>query len=170
VPNPSPPGAPPNVVSAAHALRRHPVFARTSIRHLTDLVELARPDVTVIPFDATEVVSAVFLLLLQGTVSAGPTFALLPGEPFWSGLYALVAGIGMSAASFPSAPTMVGFENDVRLKGTTVGGTTILRLTEKVLLDATLASTSFGLSVDLSPLAQHPKTLHRFFTEKYGRA
>jgi hypothetical protein len=151
-------------------LRRHPVFARTSIRHLMDLVELARPDVTVIGFQQRQRMSAVFLVLLEGTASAGPTFVLRPGEAFWSGFYALVSGIGMTAAAFPSAATMVGFENEVRLEGTAVGGTTILPVTEARLLNATLASTWFGLTVDLSPLAQHPKTLHQFFTEKYGRA
>jgi hypothetical protein len=168
VPRPSPRAL--DVTSAAHAVRRHPVFARTSLRHLMDLVELARPDLTVIEFGHHATVSAAFLLPLRGIASAGPTFALLPGELFWTGFYALVTGGGGSMSAFPAAPTMVAFENEVRLKGTTIGGTTILPLTERLLLNATLASTSFALTVDLTPLAQHPKTLHRFFTEKYGRA
>jgi hypothetical protein len=165
-----------NVVDVAHVLRDYPVFRNTSLRHLTDLVELARPDAKVLPFRATEKITGAFVLALRGRAVAQGQFLLTPGEVFWS----LLPAILFDAASFAVGRDVGGFsrrrltdfllllEQPLDVEGTAADDTLVLPLTEDLLRNATLASTSFAKSVDLRPLG-HPGSLYDFFLNKYPR-
>jgi hypothetical protein len=166
------------VLDAAHALRSYPIFRGTSLRHLTDLVELARRDQrTIGPGQVATVERAAFILVLSGTARVAPAFTLRPGEVFWTTLFALAAHamngarpghVGLAAAPAPIRLFVVD-AIDVPVEATSQEEAFVLPLTEALLHRATRASLSFGRSVDLSPLGAR-MTLHEFFTDRYGRA
>jgi hypothetical protein len=160
------------VLTVANALRRHPMFRKTSLRHLTDLVERARGGAKLIPFDGTERINAVFVLVLRGTALANGKFPVMAGDLFSTGLVQLItrAGLAFMLRATRAATTLTLEDVHVDVEGTAAEGTLLLPFTSDVLLKATQASTSFGLSVDLEELAGRPLTLHEAFTTLYGTA
>src|SRR5438445_7875935 len=83
------------VLAAAHALRNHVAFRDTSLRHLTDLVEMARGDARELAFGTTERIRSVFFVLLRGRALADSIFELTPGDVFWTGLVPTLAQMGI---------------------------------------------------------------------------
>jgi hypothetical protein len=57
-----------NATGAANALRGQDLFRNVSLRLLADLVELARPDVQTLEFDAERPVNCAALIILEGEV------------------------------------------------------------------------------------------------------
>src|ERR1700752_5249699 len=79
----------PDLLAVAGALRRHPVFRRVSLRQLGDLVRLAWPDVTRVALNATEHISGVFLLVLEGQAIVANR-RMRPGDLLYTGEDALM--------------------------------------------------------------------------------
>jgi hypothetical protein len=162
-----------NVVDVAHLLRDQSVFRNTSLRHLTDLAELARPDAKLLDLGDRKVVAGVFVLTLRGRAVVQQTFVRGPGEMLWSVLalqllaQAQVPTIHDSMAlPEPLSPELL-LEVPLEVEGAAAGGTLLLPITENVLLRATRASTSFGTGVDLTPLGHH-LSLYDFFRKKHA--
>jgi hypothetical protein len=164
------------VLTAANMLRTFPAFQKTSLRHLTDLVEKARPKVMTIHVDDPKPVSAVFSLVLSGHGVAGSILPLAPGQTVLMALIpmleALMAGTSFAGRPFIAGRPATGFtftlaNTDVPLKSTTET-LWILPLDRDLLHDATIASPSFGSSVDLGVLF-NPQRAYSLFDAVLGR-
>src|SRR5262245_53946172 len=151
------------VVDAARTLRNYPVFARASLRHLSDLAELARKDQQLVRAgDTADIDDAAFIVVLSGNrvvLSGGraddATFAMSAGGVFWTMLVRFVRA-GTMAMGHPGAIT-AGTGTAVPIEGITVHVETeedalVLPLTMATLGRAAHASTSFATTVDLRPV------------------
>src|SRR5437899_10216623 len=156
------------VLAAAHALRNHVAFRDTSLRHLTDLVEMARGDARVLTSGTAERIRSVFFVLLRGRALADPIFEFTPGDVFWTGLVPIVLawmGITPPTASMTRFHGRESFafaleDHDVEVTAVAAEGTLILPLTRQVLSAAAHASTSFAMSVVLVGLRDQRMTLY----------
>src|SRR5437870_4824028 len=163
------------VLAAAHALRNHFAFRDTSLRHLTDLAEMARGDARVLAFGTTERIRSVFLVLLRGRALAqlaevglaDSVFEFTPGDVFWTGLVPTLAQMGTMqrtarrARSPRGRPFTFALEDrDVEVTAVAAEGALILPLTRQVLSAAANASTSFAMSVVLVQPPDQQMTLY----------
>ncbi len=159
------------VLQAAHVLRSHPVFRNTSLRHLTDLVELSRPEVQVLGFGARLPVQAAFVALLRGGARV-PPILLTPGDVLWTGMVAILnASLRPEVATMLPSPRSFVFvleDFPVTVEATAAEKTLVLPLTVHRLREAANASTSFGRSVDLKPFTGQDMTLTDFFAAHPG--
>jgi len=117
------------------------------------------------------VIPAVFLVVLRGSALAPPFFSLVPGQVFWTGIVPIVTREDLTAESTTEGPRAAAFTfvlEDVRaqVRGTAGEGTVVLPLRKTILESAARASTSFGVSVDLTPIADRQLTLLQFFIEE----
>jgi hypothetical protein len=149
------------VLTAANALRNHVAFRNTSLRHLSDFLEQVRNQVTTISVAETREITALFLLVLRGRGNAESTFPLVPGQTFWMGLVSMLRA-AVSGPPFIAGPHFETFTftiddvPKVRVTSTTEDFV-VLPITVEMLRAATVASTSFGASVDFSELLHSPK-------------
>jgi hypothetical protein len=165
------------VLEAAYALRRYPIFRKTSLQHLTDLVEQTLPEQKVIPAGRTVDIPFVFMLVVGGTAHVQPSFALGAGDVFWSALseaaqHAMLrGGVGRGITGSPLPPIRLAVVDDfgVPVEGTAVRDTLVLPLTIERLRIVGQASISFGRSVDLASLGIR-MTLHDLLTHRYDPA
>jgi predicted acylesterase/phospholipase RssA len=147
-----------DVLAVAHALRRHPVFQRVSLRQLTDLVKMSWRHVIRIPLGKTEPVRGVFLLLLEGRAFVEGSRPMLPGDLVYTGTDELLPPAVLERIRADLRPRAALAEvlkdHTVSVIGRAAEGALLLPFTFEIVQAALVASASFCSSVQPEPLAE----------------